>query len=118
MFGCACYILRDREHLGKFDNKSDEGVFLGYSTNSKAYRVYNMRSQTVMESINVVIDDVRDFSEFSTEEEIDRFIDESNEKIVGQPIHDHTVGTFGQSAPTDPESDDTDTEQTEKRSQV
>jgi hypothetical protein len=32
-------------------------MFLGYSTNSRAYRVYNTRIETVMESINVVIDD-------------------------------------------------------------
>nr|POF03733.1 hypothetical protein CFP56_06652 [Quercus suber] len=45
------------ENLEKFDAKSDEGIFLGYSTNSRAYRVYNKRTKTVMESINVVIDD-------------------------------------------------------------
>jgi len=56
-FGSKCYILRDRENLGKFDSKSDEGIFLGYSTNSCAYRVFNKRTETVMESINVVIDD-------------------------------------------------------------
>jgi hypothetical protein len=56
-FGSRCYILRDRENLGKFDPKSDEGIFLGYSTNSRAYRVFNKRTETVMESINVVIDD-------------------------------------------------------------
>jgi hypothetical protein len=56
-FGSKCYILRDRENLGKFDTKSDEGLFLGYSTNSRAYRVYNKRTETMMESINVVVDD-------------------------------------------------------------
>jgi len=56
-FGSKCYILYDRENLGKFDPKSDEGIFLGYSTNSRAYRVFNKRTETVMESINVVIDD-------------------------------------------------------------
>jgi hypothetical protein len=56
-FGSICYILRDRENLGKFDPKSDEGIFLGYSTNSRSYRVYNIRTEAVMESINVVIDD-------------------------------------------------------------
>jgi len=40
------------------DQKSDEGIFLGYSTNSRAYKVYNNITQAVMESINVVIDDV------------------------------------------------------------
>ena len=57
IFGSKCYILNDRENLGKFDAKNDEGIFLGYSTNSRAYRVYNKRTKTVMEWINVVIDD-------------------------------------------------------------
>jgi len=56
-FGSKCYILRYRENLGKFDPKSDEGISLGYSTNRCAYRVFNKRTETVMESINVVIDD-------------------------------------------------------------
>ena len=58
IFGSTCYILRDREHLGKFDSRSDEGIFLGYSTTSRAYRVYNVRTKTMMESINVVVDDL------------------------------------------------------------
>ncbi|MCI25305.1 gag-pol polyprotein, partial [Trifolium medium] len=37
--------------------KSDEGLFMGYSQNSRAYRVFNSRTKTMMESINVVIDD-------------------------------------------------------------
>ena len=57
MFGSKCYILNDRENLGKFDAKSDEGIFLGYSTTSQAYRVFNKRTKIVMESINVKIDD-------------------------------------------------------------
>ncbi|MCI47583.1 gag-pol polyprotein, partial [Trifolium medium] len=40
------------------DPKSDEGIFLGYATNSRAYRVHNSRTKTMMESINVVIDDL------------------------------------------------------------
>jgi hypothetical protein len=56
-FGSICHILRDKENLGKFDPKSDEGIFLGYSTNNRAYRVYSTKTEIVMESINVVIDD-------------------------------------------------------------
>ena len=44
IFGNMCYILNDREHLGMFDSKSDQGVFLSYSNNNKAYYVYNMRT--------------------------------------------------------------------------
>ena len=57
VFRSKCYILNDWENLGKFDAKSDEGIFLGYSTTSQAYRVFNKRTKTVMESINVEIDD-------------------------------------------------------------
>ena len=32
-----------------------KGIFLGYSINSRAYRVYNKRTKTVMESINDTI---------------------------------------------------------------
>lgn len=39
VFGSDCYILQDWKNLGKFNSKSNEGVFLGYSTNSHAYKV-------------------------------------------------------------------------------
>ena len=57
MFGSKCYILNDRENLGTFDARSDEGIFFGYSTTSRAYRVFNKRTKIIMESINVKIDD-------------------------------------------------------------
>ena len=57
VFGSKCYILNDWENLGKFDANSDEGIFLGYSTTNRAYRVFNKRTRMVMESINVEIDD-------------------------------------------------------------
>ncbi|KAI4371673.1 hypothetical protein MLD38_009999 [Melastoma candidum] len=57
-FGSHCYILRlPKENVGKFDARSDEGVFLGYSESSKAYRVFNKRTLVVEESINVIIND-------------------------------------------------------------
>ena len=58
IFGSTCFILKDRENVGKFDSRSDEGIFLGYSSTSKAYWVYNKRSKKAMETLNVVIDEV------------------------------------------------------------
>ena len=43
--------------MEKFDFQSDEGIFLGHSFTSKAYRVYNKRTMKVMEMVNVVIDE-------------------------------------------------------------
>jgi hypothetical protein len=61
VFGCKCFVLNDRDNLGKFDAKSDEGIFLGYSTNSKAYRVFNKRTMVVDESMHVVFDETNPF---------------------------------------------------------
>jgi len=58
VFGSKCYILTDRDHRRKMDPKSDEGIFLGDSTNNRAYRIFNARTKVVMESINMVVDDV------------------------------------------------------------
>ncbi|KAK2397509.1 bromodomain-containing protein [Trifolium repens] len=60
IFGSECFILADREPRRKLDPKSDKGFFLGYSTNSRAYRVYNTKTQVVMESVNVVVKDSSD----------------------------------------------------------
>ncbi|GKF89851.1 retrovirus-related pol polyprotein from transposon TNT 1-94, partial [Tanacetum coccineum] len=52
-FGCPITILNTIEHLGKFDGKADEGFFVGYSTNSKAFRVFNSRTRIVEENLHV-----------------------------------------------------------------
>ncbi|GKB78471.1 putative ribonuclease H-like domain-containing protein, partial [Tanacetum coccineum] len=41
------------DKLGKFDGKSDEGFFVGYSLSSKAFRVYNIRTRKVQENLHV-----------------------------------------------------------------
>ena len=57
-FGCKCFVLNNgKNNLGKFDAKSDEGIFLGYSLTSKAFRVFNKRTLVVKESIHVIFDE-------------------------------------------------------------
>ena len=55
--GVNVFILNTKEHLSKFDLKSNERIFMGYSTNSKAYRVFNKKSLVVEESMNVTFDE-------------------------------------------------------------
>jgi len=58
VFGCKCFLLNNGEdNLGKFDEKYDEGIFLGYSLNSKAFRIYNKRTMIIEESIHVAFDE-------------------------------------------------------------
>nr|GEV14850.1 uncharacterized mitochondrial protein AtMg00810-like [Tanacetum cinerariifolium] len=52
-FGCPNTILNTIYHLGKFDEKADEGFFVGYSLNSKAFRVFNSRTKIVEENLHV-----------------------------------------------------------------
>nr|GEY05939.1 retrovirus-related Pol polyprotein from transposon TNT 1-94 [Tanacetum cinerariifolium] len=52
-FGCPVTILNTIDHLGKFDGKANEGFFVGYSTNSKAFRVFNSRTRIVEEKLHV-----------------------------------------------------------------
>ncbi|GJX82867.1 ribonuclease H-like domain-containing protein [Tanacetum coccineum] len=53
LFGCPVTILNTIDHLGKFDEKADEGFFIGYSTNSKAFKVFNNRTRIVKEILHV-----------------------------------------------------------------
>ncbi|GJY97878.1 putative ribonuclease H-like domain-containing protein [Tanacetum coccineum] len=52
-FVCPVTILNTIDHLGKFDGKADEGFFVGYSINSKAFRVFNIRTRIVEENMHV-----------------------------------------------------------------
>jgi hypothetical protein len=57
VFGSKCFILNTKDYLTKFDPKSYEGVFLGYSLNSKAYIVLKKETLRVEESLNVTLDE-------------------------------------------------------------
>ncbi|CAM8943929.1 unnamed protein product [Rhodiola kirilowii] len=58
VFGYRCYVHSNgKDRLGKFDPRSDEGIFVGYSLHSKAYKVFNKRTKQVEESIHVIFDE-------------------------------------------------------------
>ncbi|GJS64740.1 putative ribonuclease H-like domain-containing protein [Tanacetum coccineum] len=52
-FGCPVTILNTLDPLGKFDGKADEGFLVGYSINSKAFRVFNTRTRKVEENLHI-----------------------------------------------------------------
>ncbi|GJX19779.1 retrovirus-related pol polyprotein from transposon TNT 1-94 [Tanacetum coccineum] len=52
-FRCPVTILNTIYHLGKFDDKADEGFFVGYSLNNKAFRVFNSRTWIVEENLHI-----------------------------------------------------------------
>ncbi|GKE08778.1 retrovirus-related pol polyprotein from transposon TNT 1-94 [Tanacetum coccineum] len=52
-FGCPVTILNTIDHLGKFNGKADEGFFVGYSLNSKTFKVFNSRRKIVEENLHI-----------------------------------------------------------------
>ncbi|GKD40559.1 putative ribonuclease H-like domain-containing protein, partial [Tanacetum coccineum] len=52
-FGCPVTILNTLDPLGKFDRKANEGFVVGYSINSKAFRVFNTRTRKVEENLHI-----------------------------------------------------------------
>nr|GEX75670.1 integrase, catalytic region, zinc finger, CCHC-type, peptidase aspartic, catalytic [Tanacetum cinerariifolium] len=59
IFGSLCYIVRDGENLDKMKGKGDACIFVGYSTQSRAYRVFNKRTRVIVETIHVNFDELR-----------------------------------------------------------
>lgn len=55
-FGSKCYINRTKNNLENFKDREDEGIFLIYSSKSKAYRFYNKIIRKKVESVNVKVD--------------------------------------------------------------
>ncbi|GJR80953.1 retrovirus-related pol polyprotein from transposon TNT 1-94 [Tanacetum coccineum] len=58
IFGSLCYIVKDGENLDKIKEKGDACIFVGYSTQSRAYRVYNKRTKVIVETIHVNFDEL------------------------------------------------------------
>ncbi|GJX69045.1 hypothetical protein Tco_0304772 [Tanacetum coccineum] len=65
IFGCTCYLSRDGKNLDKMKEKGDSCILVGYSTQSKGYRVYNKRTRLIVESIHLRFDKIKEMSETS-----------------------------------------------------
>nr|GEV62904.1 retrovirus-related Pol polyprotein from transposon TNT 1-94 [Tanacetum cinerariifolium] len=68
---CRCYLLNDYKDVGKLKAKGDIEVFVGYSKESDAFRIYNKRTRKIHESVNVNFDEISEMSskQFSLEPE-------------------------------------------------
>ncbi|GJW64877.1 retrovirus-related pol polyprotein from transposon TNT 1-94 [Tanacetum coccineum] len=65
VFGCPVYIHNHKGYLGKFDEKADDGYFLGYSLISKAFKVFNTRRQQTKETYHITLDESTDAIKFT-----------------------------------------------------
>jgi hypothetical protein len=87
-FGCKCFILK-RGNLDKFESRSSDGILLGYTPHSRSYRVFNLETNTVVESCDVTFDESapcpRDVFECASDKEIEEiiFVDEKLQSFNG-----------------------------------
>nr|GEW23179.1 retrovirus-related Pol polyprotein from transposon TNT 1-94 [Tanacetum cinerariifolium] len=58
VFGTLCYPTNDNDDLDKLDAKADIGIFIGYALAKKAFRIYNKRTQKIIETIHVTFDEL------------------------------------------------------------
>nr|GEZ00998.1 hypothetical protein [Tanacetum cinerariifolium]GEZ01234.1 hypothetical protein [Tanacetum cinerariifolium] len=58
VFGALCYPTNDGENLGKLQPKANIGIFIGYPTTKKAFRIYNRRTRRIIKTIHVDFDDL------------------------------------------------------------
>ncbi|GJW99881.1 retrovirus-related pol polyprotein from transposon TNT 1-94 [Tanacetum coccineum] len=95
VFGSKCFILNTKDYLTKFDPKSYEGVFLGYSQNSKAYIILNKHTKKIEESLNVTLDETPPPSKTSplVDDDLDKeeAIRETEKKNLENVVEDETL---------------------------
>ena len=56
VFGCRCFVLKEGL-LDKFESRSSDGIFMGYSSHSRAYHVLNLETNVIVESCEVTFDE-------------------------------------------------------------
>nr|GEV78131.1 copia protein [Tanacetum cinerariifolium] len=94
VFGSKCFILNTKDYLTKFDPKSYEGVFLGYSQNSEAYIIFNKHTKKIEESLNVTFDEIPPPSKTSplVDDDLDEeAIRETEKKNLENVVEDETL---------------------------
>ena len=52
--------MNEKKNIDKFEVKSEPGIFLGYSETSRAYRIFNLKNDTVEESPHVIFNENSD----------------------------------------------------------
>nr|GEW61924.1 hypothetical protein [Tanacetum cinerariifolium] len=62
---CVCKITYPSDYLGMFNEKADEGYFIGYSLVSKAFRIFNTRKQQTKETYHITFDESTNAIKFS-----------------------------------------------------
>jgi hypothetical protein len=80
-FGCKSFVLK-RRNLDKFEFRSSDGILFGYTPHGRSYRVFNLKTNTVVELCDATFDEIapcpRDVFECAGDKEMEEniFVDE------------------------------------------
>jgi hypothetical protein len=113
VFGCKCFIVKKGEKLDKIEARSVDGIFFGYASHSRAYRVLNLETNQIVETCEVAFDETQPRSqlvferagddelgkEIFQEEDHERGDDEDG-SVVPAAEHVHTTSTTLVDGPT------------------
>jgi hypothetical protein len=58
VFRCKCFILKKGKKLDKFETRSVDGIFFGYASHSRAFRVLNLETNQIVETCEVTFDEI------------------------------------------------------------
>jgi hypothetical protein len=86
VFGCKCFILKKGKKLDKFEARLVDGIFIGYASHSRAYRVLNLETNQIVETCEVTCDETQPRSQLVFECAGD---DELGEEIFHEEEHEH-----------------------------
>ncbi|WVZ51771.1 hypothetical protein U9M48_002882, partial [Paspalum notatum var. saurae] len=90
-FGCKCFVLKKAGHLDKFESRCLDGIFLGYASSSRAFRVWILEAKQVVETCEVSFDETMPCTtstfELSGDDEEDTPIFEDEEGADDEPLH-------------------------------
>jgi hypothetical protein len=75
-FGCKCFVLK-RGNLDKFESHFSNGILLGYTPHGISYRVFNLKTNTVVESCDVTFDETAPYPRDIFECAVDKEMEES-----------------------------------------
>jgi hypothetical protein len=91
VYGCKCFILKKGKKLDKFEARSVDGIFFGYASHSRAYRVLNLETNQIVETCEVTLDVTQPRSQLVFECAGD---DELGEEIFQEEEHVPTTSTM------------------------
>jgi hypothetical protein len=95
-FGCKCFILKKGKKLDNLEARSIDGIFFGYASHSRAYRVLNLETNQIVETCEVTFDETQPCSQLVFECAGD---DELGEEIFQEEEHEHGDDEDGGVAP-------------------